>query len=331
MPFVSSVRGTFSAQSKNKGVGTGTVIAEVLRGNPSAISGGTITEAGGFRIHRFTTTGASTFGTLGIASAVNVEVLVVAGGGGGGTQVGGGGGAGGLIYSASTSASAGTNHAVNVGAGGVGGIRCCDAATLPGDYGQNSSVFGFTAIRGGGGGCHPSGNRPISGDDGIGGGFGRPGGSGGGGAGDNTSTSRPGGSGTAGQGNSGGSGFVANPWSGGGGGGAGSAGSNAGSGSSGTNGAVGGNGLQYSITGSAQFYAAGGGGCNSDGDLYTTTRASGVGGRGTGFSTGGNQGNDNYLPERDAVANTGSGGGGTRDGSRGGNGSAGIVVIRYPI
>lgn len=314
MPFVSSVRGSYGVQSRRRGqngrLGAGA-------------NGGTITVAGGFRIHAFTATGTSTFSPDGPG---NVEVLIVAGGGGGGSQVGGGGGAGGLIYSSSIAVLE-QNYSVVVGAGGIGADKY-PVNEQPGDYGQNSSAFGLTANRGGGGGCHPEGKRPPSGDDGIQGGNGRPGGSGGGGGGTNASRNAPGGSGTAGQGNNGGSGFVASPWSGGGGGGAGSAGSNAGSGSNGTSGATGGNGLQYSISGSAQFYAAGGGGCNSDSNLYTTTRASGVGGRGTGFSS---DTSDNAFSEKHGVANTGSGGGGTRDGTRAGNGASGIVIIRYPI
>ena len=51
MPFVSSVRGNFT--------GTGKRPSFPATGS----TGGTITTAGGYRIHTFTTTGASTFGS----------------------------------------------------------------------------------------------------------------------------------------------------------------------------------------------------------------------------------------------------------------------------
>ena len=50
MPFVSSVRGNFGPQAKNK-----------RNGGKGDISGGTITTAGGYKIHTFTTVGASEF------------------------------------------------------------------------------------------------------------------------------------------------------------------------------------------------------------------------------------------------------------------------------
>ena len=249
----------------------------------------------------------------------SVELLVVGGGGGGGAQVGGGGGAGGLVYGTNYSLST-SNFLVTVGTGGAGSGQ---SPANPGNYG-NSSYFGsIIANGGGGGGCHGSANRPASGNDGLTGGLGRPGGSGGGGGGDSSSIGQPGGSsnqssysGTTSYGNSGGTGRGTN-WAGGGGGGAGGAGQSSPSASTG---GVGGAGLQYSITGTSQFYAAGGGGCynNSGG---TTGRASGIGGAGNG---------DTPNQDRDAVANTGSGGGGIRDVGNSGYGSDGVVIIAYP-
>jgi hypothetical protein len=249
----------------------------------------------------------------------SIELLVVGGGGGGGAQVGGGGGAGGLLYGSNYSLAT-SSYLVTVGAGGAGSGQ---SPANPGNYGSASFFGSLSAFGGGGGGAHTAGNRPASGDDGITGGLGRPGGSGGGGGGDNTSTGRPGGSstqtsysGVTSYGHNGGQGR-AGDWAGGGGGGAGSAGSNSPSASTG---GVGGSGREYSITGTAQFYAAGGGGCynNSGG---TTGRASGVGGAGNG---------DTPNSGRDGVANTGSGGGGIRDVGSSGNGAAGVVVIAYP-
>ena len=254
-----------------------------------------------------------------------IDFFMVGGGGGGGGQVGGGGGAGGYVIATNYEIAAGT-YPITVGGGGVG----TDTNTRPGNYGGNTTFNGITARGGGGGGCHPEGNRPASGDDGIRGGDGRPGGSGGGGAGSNASPgdrNRPGGAsnqvtsgaGWTGFGFNGGAGRDQNfGWSGGGGGGAGSAGSD---GSGGGTGGPGGTGRSNTIrTGAPLFYAAGGGGCWSPGNR--TTRASGIGGSGRG-DTAYNAASD------DATADTGSGGGGIRDVYPGGNGSAGIVVIRF--
>ena len=228
MPFISSVRGSFGAQSRLRGF--------IPRLSNS--TGGTITTSGAYRIHSFTTLGNS---TLDLQGAGTVEYLIIAGGGGGGSDgdVGGGGGAGGLI-SGSASLSANT-YTITVGDGGAGGSTAAwggsdfsgTGSGTNGTQGSNSVFNSLTAIGGGYGGT-----REQNGGNG---------GSGGGG-GDN---SKPGGSGTAGQGNAGGAGPGMNSQSGqdsGGGGGAGSAASfnNPGSG------------LSNSITGTAVTYAAGG-------------------------------------------------------------------------
>jgi len=289
----------------------------------------TITDAGtSYKVHSFLvdTQLTSKSHSITFTGSGTIDFFMVGGGGGGGSQVGGGGGAGGYVIATNYPITAGT-YAISVGGGGVGGRLCCTGNQEPGDYGKDTTFNGITARRGGGGGCHPSGKRPVSGDDGIGGGFGRPGGSGGGGGGDDQSQQRPGGSsqqvtsgsGWLGYGNGGGTGFVG--WAGGGGGGAGGAGTTA-AGNTSTN-QVGGPGLSNTIrTGASQFYAAGGNGGNSDTNVYVNVRPSGIGGRGTGFNSG-------SWPEKHAVDNTGSGGGGTRDGIDAGDGSAGIVVIRY--
>jgi hypothetical protein len=248
------------------------------------------------------------------------EVLVVAGGGGGGAQVGGGGGAGGLIYASQYGFPIGSQRTLTVGTGGAGSSN---ADRKPGNYGNNSVLGSLIAIGGGGGGAHDSILRPSGGNDGISGEAGRSGGSGGGGGGGNNGSNGPAGSanlgtyvGASSYGNSGGLGRIGN-WAGGGGGGAGSAGASSPSDSTG---GTGGSGLQFSITGTAQYYAAGGGGCynNSGG---STGRASGIGGSGNGDNNDGN---------RDAIANTGSGGGGCRDVGASGNGSSGVIIISYP-
>jgi hypothetical protein len=234
MPFVSSVRGSYGTQGRRRPqtgrIGTGT-------------TGGSITEAGGYRIHTFTSVGTSTFIP---DQGGPVEYLIVAGGGGTGWDVGGGGGAGGLL-SGTFSASA-TNYTVVVGDGGnshPGG------SNSKGDNGGNSSALGQTAIGGGGGGAYPT--------EGIG----KNGGSGGGGG--QAPVNAAGGSGTPGQGFAGGasSGASYGSGAGGGAGGVGSTGI--------TNQAVnGGAHVTSSISGSSVNYAGGGYGNSDSGPVYTT-------------------------------------------------------------
>ncbi|MFW0862564.1 MAG: DUF2341 domain-containing protein [Candidatus Komeilibacteria bacterium] len=202
-------------------------------------TGGTITEAGGYRIHTFTSSGTFTPSTGGL-----VEVLVVAGGGGGGSSQtswggGGGGGAGGLLYDNSFSVDP-AGYSVTVGVGGSPGAT---GSNQYGSDGGNSVFHTMTAI-GGGGGARVGTN-------------GRSGGSGGGGGYNGYSTVRSGGSGINNQGHNGGDTSQLS-WAGGaGGGGAG------GIGGDNKSGHVGGNpgpGLSYLISGSAVTYAEGGAG-----------------------------------------------------------------------
>ncbi len=259
-------------------------------------SGGTVTDANGYRIHTFTTTGSN---SLTFNEGGTVEMLIVAGGGGGAGVAAagggrGGGGAGGVI---STSLVVTTGAKVlYVGAGGNGGT----AANSNGVNGANSFFDTITATGGGGGGA--SGNT------------GRPGGSGGGGP--NGST---GGTGIAGQGYKGGD-SGSSMGGGGGGGGASCVGSNAVV----TNlGGKGGDGIVSSISGTAIYYGGGGGG----GAYQNAPIASG------GNGGGGNGGSDSNAAGN-ATANTGGGGGGS--GSKtggtahaGGDGGAGIVIVKY--
>ena len=270
-------------------------------------TGGTITTPPGYRVHTFTTGGTFTANAGG-----NVEALIVAGGGGGGSWYAGGGGAGGLIYAASSIVTAG-GYTVVVGAGGAGrpatiaGVNATDAY---GSKGSNSSFNSLIAYGGGGGpGYNSQGRADI--EDGGSGAGGRP---------NSYDSSYSYGRGTAGQGNNGapGDGNGSNDFRGGGGGGAG------GAGSPGTSTGAGGVGLQYSISGTATYYAGGGGG--GAGNTAGNTTAGGTGGGGTGRST---------VSGSNAVANTGGGGGGSTaldppGGGVGGNGGSGIVIIRYP-
>ena len=193
--------------------------------------GGTVTQAGGYTIHTFTSSG--TFQV--VSGSAICDILVVAGGGGGArndTNGSGGGGAGGLLEGTLTLPPA--LYTVTIGAGGAAGTTSITAGSSGGN-----SVFGSATASGGGGGG-ASGN-------GISGGSG-------GGAGQN---SNPGAAtqgasgGLTGYGNSGGTG-VGQGGNGGGGGGAGGAGAAGGAPS------AGGVGRSNSFSGSSVTYAVGG-------------------------------------------------------------------------
>ena len=264
-----------------------------------------------------------------VSTVFTAEILAVAGGGSGGA--GGGGGAGGLLYygaesvtnrttpnGSARSLNRGVTYTVTIGAGGTvaGGGNLGDVAL----QGSNTSVTGtgisITAIGGGAGGTSVT---TFSGGA-AGTGFkGANGGSGGGAGGNNLGDGFviPGGVGTGStttdrQGYNGGTCPSLNSSPAGGGGGAGAGG---GSGASGTSG-NGGVGLQYSINGTATYYAGGGGG----GGYNATRGAGGLGGGGTG-------GLDfNSINSTPGAINSGGGGGGTGSGGLGGSG---IVIIKY--
>jgi len=229
-----------------------------------------------------------------------VEVLCVAGGGGGSS---GGGGAGGLIYNSAFAVNSNSGIGLTVGAGGTSGN--CDAGAGSAALSGQNSVFGSLTSIGGGNGGQGGGTQ-----EGGGGGSG-------GGAAANGGAENNGGSGTSGQGNAGGGngGFTTSPYGVGGGGGAGAAGITATS----ARAFPGGNGLTYSISGSSTTYAGGGGGGAYSGSLFG---AGGSGGAGDGAANGG--------LGSSAIPNTGSGGGGGSANQLGGNGSNGIVIVRYP-
>ena len=313
MPFVSSVRGSYGSQGRRKTqsgrLGTGS-------------TGGTITTAGGYRIHTFTAVGTSTFTA---DDSGNVEYLIVAGGGGGGARRAGGGGAGGVLYSSSSSIGAGNNTVV-VGAGGTGG------GSGSGGRGVNSTFGSVNAFGGMGGADADSPGVAI------------------GGAPNYTTTSCNSGSGggrtgdwlagssfyggtkhnygcLAQQGYNGGDG-VQSPWGGGGGGGASQNGAN----NNGENGGVGGNGIAYSISGSSVTYAGGGAGGGWDPANIQPSGGSGGGGRGgAGSSSGNSDSNKQGLPGTNGL---GGGGGGNGSGNPTvsiNTGGSGIVIIRYPV
>lgn len=271
--------------------------------------GGIVTEIGGYRIHTFNSVGTS---LITFSQSGQVEYLIVAGGGGGSHWVAGGGGAGGML-SGNTLVNI-SSYSLVVGAGGFGSVAGTPGADVPytnpstpsgyGQKGSNSTGLGLICYGGGGGPGYNTAPLATYID-------------GGSGAGKRGSNIGNAGQGTVGQGNNGG-GSNASATSGGGGGGAGSIGSTATGGSGGGNG---GSGLTSTLSGTSTFYAGGGGGGVSSGGT-STTGGSSVGGQGNATVAGGN-----------AVANTGSGGGSTADTTSfgGGNGSSGIIIIRYPV
>ncbi len=254
-------------------------------------TGGTITTAGGYTIHTFTSSG-----TFTASKAGTVEYLVIAGGGGGGSTVGGGGGAGGYRTATGFSVAEGA-HTVTVGAGGAQ------------DTSGSDSVFSTITSTGGGRG----GPFQTSGF---------AGGSGGGVGGRNSSTNGAGGgAGTAGQGNAGGNrgGGGANALcGGGGGGGAGSVGgdSRALDGTNYKEGGHGGDGLASSITGSEVGRGGGGGGGGdisagggdassgggANGSAGTANKGGGGGGEGGGNSA--QAGGSGVVIIKEAAGNT---------------------------
>ena len=146
MPFISSIRGNFGPQGRSG-----------RRGGPlGASTGGTITNAGGYRIHAFYTVGTSTFTASG---AGTVEYLIIAGGGGGG-GIGGGGGAGG--YRTGSLSVTSQNYTIIVGNGGIASGQGDSGGTNGGD----SSAFSLTSSGGGFGGSHTSGSNSTSGKNG---------------------------------------------------------------------------------------------------------------------------------------------------------------------
>ena len=146
----------------NVGNGTGPIPNPI-----SAATGGTVTTAGDYKIHTFT----SSDNFVVTNNLSNFEYLMVAGGGGGGSgysnssYAAGGGGGGGMI-TGSISVNNGTFPIV-VGAGGVG-----QAEDTQKTYSGTDSLFSTLIATGGGGGGPRSANNSAD--------FGQAGGSGGG-------------------------------------------------------------------------------------------------------------------------------------------------------
>jgi len=107
-----------------------------------------------YRVHEFTTVGGSAFTVTDLGSTGEVEYLVVGGGGGGGhgggghIVAGGGGGAGGYLAGTATLDEVGS-LTVQVGAAGAAGDR--GAGNADGGNGGDSALADITAYGGGGG------------------------------------------------------------------------------------------------------------------------------------------------------------------------------------
>lgn len=234
-----------------------------------------------------------------------VDALVVGGGGGAGRAshrgAGGGGGGGGVMMGSQTLASG--TYPLSVGAGGAGSLAS-DPAGTQGANGAASSLLMWTALAGGGGGDATSAGLT---------------GASGGGAGRDVGGSTFTGGGAL-QGFPGGD--VSNPFQGlgAGGGGAGQSGSDSSPGLAGT----GGFGVVATITGQSLTYGGGGGGGAASG--RGVAGLGGAGGGGAGALAGHGQA---------ATAGSGAGGGGGGgDGTlaaNGGNGSSGVVYLRYAL
>lgn len=229
-----------------------------------------------------------------------IQFLVIGGGGGAGNGNTGGGGAGGFRTATESTVSPGTTITVNVGNGGA---NTGGGGTPSNGSVSNFSGTGLTTIESAGGGGGGVGSS-AGGSGGSGGGGGYQSGSGGSG---NTPNVTPS------QGNNGGAGQTPSPYRGGGGGGASQAGQ---AGSSGGNG---GDGTQSSITGSAVYYAGGGGAS------VEHSATAGTGGQG-----GGGNGNNANASAGAGTANTGGGGGGAYLPQTGRAGGSGVVILSMP-
>lgn len=352
MPFISSIRSAYGPISKFAGIIS-------IKNN---ITGGIISNAGGYRIHTFNDVGTNYFDMSMLASAINVEYLIIAGGGGGSAQFSGGGGGGAGGYRTGTVSSNPANYPTVVGYGGY----YYDANSGGWSNGGNSSFNGVVSTGGGtaGGSTQNQGSTTEI--------LPQAGGSGGGSWWDG-SIGKTAGSGTSGQGYAGGniSGaltyygqFTYGTRGGGGGGGAGGVGGNGIIQPAGINahGGLGGSGLSSSITGSSIVRASGGQGSGAwnypfeqNGVLYEATP--GGGGYGTNdsrYDMSPTSYNVNYpqggmfRPATNGQPNTGGGGGGGDGGSTiyiaqdnsptnitqfqpnsGTSGGSGVVILRY--
>lgn len=304
MPFISSIRGSYSAIG-NKSINR--AVSSKLN-----ITGGTITTPGdGYRYHTFTSPGTLDLNSYG--ASVSIDYLLVAGGGGSSGDFSDGGGSGGSGAGGYLSGSAPLgvgSYPVVVGTGGIGGRNAPTAYDPTGTYqagqnGNNSTFNSLTAVGGGkGAGAGPIG---AAGAGGSGGGGNRI--SSGAGAGEQYP-------GPAQQGFPGGAGGL--PERGGGGGGAGGAGASSGPGVSPQSGGPGlswpGNGVTYAGGGGGGGFGTSGVGIGTPGSGGGGAGGPGGGGHGGGTAnptSGPSPSNDiNQASGKAGATNTGGGSGG---------------------
>ena len=331
MPFISSVRGSFGPQSRLKKNYNSAMLSQ--------ITGGTITTVGGYRIHAFTSTGASTFNVGLTGIALDVEILMV--GGGAGYYAGGGGG--GEVLSISRPISSGS-YSLNVGAGGTGSSSTYSTAM----NGQNTTGFGETAKPGGGARSSDDRDVPISGT-GVystvgngGGGSSRSGGYFGSlGTSVGPGVTRYGGNRGGNDNNTNESPNQSPNYTGGGGAGAGGSVTGNSGGVTPTNG---GPGVANSILGTTYYWGGGGGGGVYYNAPAVTAGSGGIGGGGGAGNvspgSGGAGYNNGQSGSSSSPYNGGSGGANTGGGAgpgrgettgTGGNGGSGIIVVRYQV
>ena len=280
----------------------------------------------------YTSTGAFSFSVPAGISAVSA--LLVAGGGGA-AWIGGGGGGGGVVYHSSFPVTPGGTVPGSVGTGGPAAPGGSYSNQSPWDGRGGDSTFGSLTAKGGGStsGWIFQGSADSTWPN-------SPGGSGGGGTGNNLgglgtqpSTSNPGAinygypgasGGCRPGGNNGTTG--AGQHSGGGGGGAGAAGGHPSQNGPGDTrsiqqaGRYGGDGLTSSISGSPVTYGGGGAGSSHGGGYNIGGVPGGAGGGGAANPGAGTPGTNNRG---------GGGGGGHYPDNNGGSGGSGIVILRY--
>jgi len=352
---------TIGAGSGGAG-GSGIVVVRYQIGQLTAAAkatGGAISYYNNKTIHTFTSTG--TFTAPGTFSETVEYVVIGAGGGGGGTNgpsyVGGGGGGAGNYKTGTTPVSGPFAAPVSIGAGGGFGNGTYVAPVSVGSAG-GTTTLGFPSpisSVGGAGGGHGASTGPSN-TSGSGGGGGWPNQVGG----PTSGAPFPGTIGAtppAGFAHAGGNAYNPNG-GGGGGGGAGGAGSVGTGPSPNYGGGPGGFGIQLPSTfrnpastvgapgptsppvsgadTSGKYYVAGGGGA---GLIQNLPGSAGVGGGAGGPYAGAGSGSSGprTTPGGFALENTGSGGGGgvreypsPDQGSPGGSGGSGIVLIAYP-
>jgi hypothetical protein len=328
--------------------GSGIVIIRYRKVPSEIVVSGTIADTTDRYIQfPYSGTGATKDYTITTTENLVCDILIVGGGGAGGNSMGGGGGAGGIVYAINQTLSAGT-YTVKVGRGGIG-LTLTDATGqgtigIDQDGGEsslmNSNGSSYISLTLGGV------SQQLRGYGGGGGGIyynpsfvnGRNGGSGGGCTESNNNGFVVNTAGSATQPNTywNGTAYVV-------GGKAGrqntttvqdyQAGGGGGLGSLSTDYRNGNDGVAINITGTSQFYAAGGGA----GQYIGTSTSAGLGGSGIGGNGRIWAGSAYAAAPRNVatsgVNGTGSGGGGAAytqsPVSPAGNGGSGIVIIRY--